>query len=439
MANAKLPPFITWRKGRPRFIPGAGERDLGFRGEDLRHRDRAGAPWLSFEEACAWGAARHAEILAARAAGRRRKGATAARRIMTLEDLLRDWLSSDAFKAIPSPRTREGYRKQVDAILLKPQTRDDRRAGRARERESFAAMPVTAIEPPEANGFIEYQIRTRGLYMGRASRAVLVQAFRWGRTSTSWRLKQNPFAGLRFKKPDGRIVIWSDAEIRQLVDAADALGLASVGDSILLGLFTGQRQGDRLSLCDDGLIDGRRQFRQSKTGAIVAIPETPRLRERLEQARARVRVVMLKFGTRPDTIVVFENTGRDYRPDTYRHNFETVRAAASLGMVEIDGRVTIADPKILGADFAHRLHNRMTWLLQPMPSCADKRDQDLRDTSVTWLARASCTVPEIAAITGHEPKSIYNILTHYLAITPELADAAIGKLVTWMDREGITV
>ena len=68
-----------------------------------------------------------------------------------------------------------------------------------------------------------------------------------------------------------------------------------------------------------------------------------------------------------------------------------------------------------------------------------KRDQDLRDTAVTWLARAGCTLPEIASITGHSLRSIHQILQHYLAITPELADSAIAKLVAWMEKEHLVV
>lgn len=313
--------------------------------------------------------------------------------------------SNQRSMTVESEKTRTGYRRQVEAIVFKPQSRIDRKSGHPREKEIFAVTPVEAIEPPEVNAFIEYQIRARGLHMARASRAVLVQAFSFGRISTRWRLKTNPAAGLRFKRPAGRIVIWTDAEIRHFVDTADRMGMPSIGDSALLGLFTGQRQTDRLGLSDDGLCDGRRQFRQSKTAAIVAIPETPRLRERLEQARQRVTEIKLKRGTRPTAIVVDEATGRDYVLDTYRHKFAEVRAAAAA----------------------------------TMPSIAGRRDQDLRDTAVTWLARAGCTIPQIAAITGHEPKSIYGILRHYLAMTPELADAAIDKLVAWMDREGIAV
>jgi hypothetical protein len=70
---------------------------------------------------------------------------------------------------------------------------------------------------------------------------------------------------------------------------------------------------------------------------------------------------------------------------------------------------------------------------------ADFHFQDLRDTAVTWYARAGCTVPEIAAITGHSLRSIYSILKHYLALDAHLADSAVAKLIKWMDEQGIAV
>jgi hypothetical protein len=44
------------------------------------------------------------------------------------------------------------------------------------------------------------------------------------------------------------------------------------------------------------------------------------------------------------------------------------------------------------------------------------------------LAEAGCTVPEIAAITGHSFKHVTHILEVYLSRTRTLADAAIIKL-----------
>ena len=70
------------------------------------------------------------------------------------------------------------------------------------------------------------------------------------------------------------------------------------------------------------------------------------------------------------------------------------------------------------------------------PQRAEQALAALRDTAVTWLARAGCTVPEIRSITGHDPRTIYSILKHYLAIDREQASAAIGKLVLYLESEG---
>jgi integrase len=266
---------------------------------------------------------------------------------------------------------------------------------------------VTAIGAPELNDFFIYLKRVRGHHMARAAIATISAAWTWGRTSTAWRLGDNPRHAIEMPQPDPRVVIYTDAELRAFIDTADNEGRHSIGDAIVLGLYTGQRQSDRLALEDCGLIDGRRQFRQSKTGALVAIPEAPRLAERLVQAKVRVARMKLELGLRdlPPTIVVDEKTGRPYNGVTYRHEFSDLRAIAA----------------------------------KQCPSLASKRDQDLRDTAVTWLARAGATLPEIASITGHSLRSIHNILKHYLAITPELADAGIAKLVAWMSKEGMAV
>ena len=70
-------------------------------------------------------------------------------------------------------------------------------------------------------------------------------------------------------------------------------------------------------------------------------------------------------------------------------------------------------------------------LIAPMASLEGFRDQDLRDTAVTWLALAGATLPEIASVTGHSLQSIHDVLKHYLARHPEMAEHAIAKLVEW--------
>jgi integrase len=56
---------------------------------------------------------------------------------------------------------------------------------------------------------------------------------------------------------------------------------------------------------------------------------------------------------------------------------------------------------------------------------------DLRGTMITRLAKVGCSAIQIAAVTGHSPRSVTQILdTHYLGDRIELADLAIAKLDT---------
>ncbi len=458
MAQIKIP-YIAWRDDRPRFKPGNRERALGFKDQDLKHDD---GRWFTLDETRRWAKAKQQEIATARQNGRREMSPTAApgRRLC---DLLHDWLKSPAVLRL-SPKTQDGYRKQINAIIFRPLksekeyaawltspelTRLDpkvqaqyitsvtayknRRVKPEPTREPFGLSPVKAIGTPEIYAFLEYQAATRGLHMARASRAVIQAAFSWGRKSIVWRLPNNPADDLGLENPEERIVIWSDAEIRHIIAGADMMGRPSIGDSIMLGLFTGQRQGDRLALEDAGLVDGRRKFRQSKTGAVVTIKETPQLTLRLDAARVRVAELALRYGLdkekRPSTVLVCESTGQAWNQNTYANNFARLRAAAAAGVLDEEATTQAREQG----------RSEPVWRLAPMPTVAEKRDQDLRDTSVTWLARAGSTLPEIAGVTGHSLASIHNIMKHYLQISPELGDAAIDKLVAWMEREGIAV
>jgi hypothetical protein len=426
MAQIKLP-YVLWRDGRPRFIPSARERGLGFQGEDLRHKD---GRWFTLDEAKLWADARYTEILQARASGRKRRP-PGDRKGGTVNDLLDDWMAAlesdkDRDTAL-SPDSIESYRKAANALRFKPETREHARERRAKARaaellglepparkvERFATTSVAAIDKIALNDFFLYVKRERGHHMAQAAIAAFSAAYTWGGLDRRWRLGANPRHELDLPRPEGRIVIYSDAELRALDAAAAALDRASIGDSIYLGVFTSQRQRDRLLLADEGLVDNRRQIRQSKTKRLVAVKETPQLAARLDAARARVAAIKLKMGTRPDTIIVDETTGETYNQDTYRHVFGEVRELAIAGSAELG--------------------------LPPCPSLAGKRDQDLRDTAVTWLARAGCTMAEICAITGHSAQSVETIIKHYLGAGRELADAGIDKLVAWMQREGIAV
>ena len=116
-------------------------------------------------------------------------------------------------------------------------------------------------------------------------------------------------------------------------------------------------------------------------------------------------------------LVVDERAHAPFKRDWYVHTFARVRAFAATGK----GRHELTGEAVT---------------CTAMPSLEDLRDQDLRDTAVTWLALAGCTIPQIASITGHSLKTIETVLKHYLGMHPELARTAIGKLVAWHENQG---
>ncbi len=127
----------------------------------------------------------------------------------------------------------------------------------------------------------------------------------------------------------------------------------------------------------------------------MLIPVAPELASRLEAAKQRRREWRVNY----THVILDEKTRRPFEKDWYRKVYREVREEAEKSCA----------------------------------SLKDLRDQDLRDTAVTWLGRAGCGKFEIAAITGHTLTSIDNILKHYLGLHPDLARSAIGKLVDWYE------
>ncbi len=126
-------------------------------------------------------------------------------------------------------------------------------------------------------------------------------------------------------------------------------------------------------------------MRQRKTGALIAVPVTAELRRALDLAPRTAT-----------TIVAAETTRRPY---TERHFQATFRR--------------IADVAGLPRDLEYR---------------------DLRRTAVVRLAEAGCSVPEIAAISGHELKRTLQILETYLPRNATMAQHAIARLEDYRAR-----
>ncbi|WP_238121742.1 MULTISPECIES: tyrosine-type recombinase/integrase [unclassified Xanthobacter] len=150
--------------------------------------------------------------------------------------------------------------------------------------------------------------------------------------------------------------------------------------AFMLALWTGQRQGDLLSLVWSAYDGGKIRLRQNKTGARVVIPVGAPLKALLDSAPRRSPVMLVTL------------EGKPWTPDGFRVSWR--KACTKAGIV--------------GLTF-----------------------NDLRGTAVTRLALAGCTEAEIATLTGHSLRDVRSILdAHYLARDPALAESAIRKLET---------
>lgn len=204
-------------------------------------------------------------------------------------------------------------------------------------------------------------------------------------------LAVNPLATFkRAYKGDRSEKIWLPEHIRQFTATAKQ----SLCDALTLAFHTGQRRGDLLALRWSN-FDGRAiSLTQSKTGARVYIPAT----RALLQTLARVK-------------------------DEYE-----ARIQAAKGKPVCDTILTNGDAPWTIEAFkqAWRYAFLSAWPAPAMPP--DLHFHDIRGTAVTMLAEAQCTVPEIAAITGHSMDSAARILERYLSATKAMAENGIAKL-----------
>jgi integrase len=190
--------------------------------------------------------------------------------------------------------------------------------------------------------------------------------------------------GGRLYEADRAEIIWLDKHI----EAFCAVASPELALALLMALWTGQRQGNLITIMWSQ-YDGthirlqQNKRRRGKPKKRVVIPVGKPLQIILDARRPE----------KAEGTILRNTFGQPWTSDGFR---------ASWG--------TAFDRAKLGDDDLH-FH-------------------DLRGTAVTRLALAGCTVPQIAAITGHSPRDVDEILkAHYLGGQAELADQAIVKLV----------
>jgi len=267
--------------------------------------------------------------------------------------------SSD-FK-IAGDRSRVEYRRYLDLI-----------------DKEFGSMPLSVIDNIRARGKFKAwrnsmsETPRKADYAWSTLARVLSVAKDSGMISTNVCEK-----GGRLYKSDRKENIWDAETIREMLAASSR----PLQVALMLALWTGQRQGDLLSLPWSAYDGAFLRVKQGKTGARVKIPVVGILKEVLDEEAA----------SKKSTTILTNTRGRSWTSDGFKTSWG--KAAKAAGVV--------------GRTF-----------------------HDLRGTAVTRLALAGCEVSEIAAITGHSIKDAASILdTHYLGGRFELAEQAMTKLV----------
>lgn len=187
-------------------------------------------------------------------------------------------------------------------------------------------------------------------------------------------IAHNPLAMIdRLYSVDRSDNIWLPEHVAAFTRAAPV----ELCQALMLAIHTGQRQGDLLRLPWSAYDGTRITLKQGKTGVAVSV--------RCTEALKRMLDAMPKRGP----LILTTGTGRAWKKRYFAHCWQVASEAAG----------------VVGLHF-----------------------HDVRGTAVTMLAEAGCTVPEIAAVTGHTLAHAQRILDVYLARTAALSDAAIFKL-----------
>lgn len=240
----------------------------------------------------------------------------------------------------------------------------------------FGDMPVAALDDPRVRQeLLAWRARvaeTSGLREADNRLSIVSSMLSWARENGD--LLHNHVIGFkRLYKNNRADALWQPAHIK----AFCAVAPIELQRALLLALHTGQRQGDILALTWTNYDGQYITIRQGKTGVRVEIPCTSELKR------------MLDGLPRTASVILTTKTGRPWTAFYFRHAWK-----AAVMKAGIEG-----------------LHFH-----------------DLRGTAVTRLAEAGCTLPEIAAITGHSLRSVNAIIEKYLSRTRHLADQAISRL-----------
>lgn len=267
------------------------------------------------------------------------------------------------------------YKRSRAFSKLRDKTRADYDRHLETIQQKFGTMPVKALEEPGVRTVllnwrdsIGERSPRQADYIWSVLRRLLEWAYDYALISVN-----HARGGGRLYRSDRSERIWMNADIEAFL----AVAPIPVRHAFLIALYTGQRQGDLLSLTWTAFDGQAIRLRQSKTGRKVFIPCGPDLKMLLQQL------------DRKATTILTSQSGLPWRADNFRHQFAKARKDAGME----------------GLTF-----------------------HDLRGTFVTRRSEDGWTPQEIASITGHSMSQVETILDRYLARTEDLATGAMKKM-----------
>lgn len=271
------------------------------------------------------------------------------------------------------------FRSSTEFTALAEKTRKDYQRYLRLIEDEFGTMPLAVVQDRRARGKFKTWRDTMADRPRVADYAWTVLARVLAVAKDRGTIAVNVCErGGRLYEPDRADIVWSPEQITAFCSVASP----ELQFALLLALWTGQRQADLIRLPWAGYDGTHIRLRQGKTRKRVVIPVGAPLKAALDS----------RLPGKPEGTVLRNTFGEPWTGDGFRASWGKAVAKARLGD-------------------------------------ADLHFHDLRGTAVTRLALSGCTVPQIAAITGHTLRDVQAILeAHYLGGTIELAEQAILKL-----------
>jgi integrase len=295
------------------------------------------------------------------------------RLVGTFNGLVRSYTLSVEFENKLAASTQAEYRRMLTAA-----------------EAEFGNMPLAALDDPRVRkDFLDWREKVASVSGEReadnrlsAVSAMLTWAVDRGQATANY------LRGFkRLYHANRSEIIWLPEHIAAFMKVAPI----EMQRALILGLHTGQREGDLLRLpwsAYDGAWIKLRQGkarRSGKPGPLVEIPCTVALRR------------MLDGMERVSPLILTTKTGQSLKKRYFARLWDEAMRKGDLKSVLLPG-----------SDDPVELHYH-----------------DLRGTAVTLLSEANCTPQQIATITGHSLKTVHRILERYLARTRGLAEQAI--------------